>query len=333
MMADFPTVHVTAPSRLHFGLLSFGRKDVPQYGGVGMMVDLPALKLCITPSLNSDWEFCGPGADRAETFAKRWVRSQGDVGPYGCRIAIAQLPPPHTGLGSGTQLALSVAAGLNGFFGRKEMSPCQLAHSVGRAVRSTVGTFGFRHGGLIWESGKLNPPDDAVLESREPIPSAWCVVLIRSMRSPGKSGDAERDAFARLPAVPLDITKSLRDEVSQHMLPAAAATDFDSFGESVYRYGRIAGNCFASVQSGPYGGDELVQIIQTLRSWDVRGVGQSSWGPTLYAMVPHSAAADLLVARIEAEMGAMVDSLSVSLPNNTGATVRVVYDGETSASQ
>ena len=35
------TLQITAASRLHFGLLSFGNPDLRQYGGVGVMVDRP----------------------------------------------------------------------------------------------------------------------------------------------------------------------------------------------------------------------------------------------------------------------------------------------------
>ena len=99
LIVAYPTVHVTAPSRLHFGMLSFGRTDVAQYGGVGMMVDVPAVKLHISPSLGSDWEFCGPGADRAESFASRWVRTTRRDNSQGCRIEIQQLPPSSHGPG------------------------------------------------------------------------------------------------------------------------------------------------------------------------------------------------------------------------------------------
>ena len=318
----FPTVHVTAPSRLHFGMLSFGRADVPQYGGVGMMVDVPAVKLRISPSLGSDWEFCGPGADRAESFASRWARTSRRDNSRGCRIEIQQLPPPHTGLGSGTQMALSVAAGLNRFFDLVEPSPCELARSVGRAARSTVGTYGFRHGGLIFESGKPAPEENAVLESQLPIRETWQVVLIRASRTTGIFGKTENDAFVQLPPVPPEITASLRAEVTDRMLPAAATSDFDTFSQSVYTYGRIAGNCFSSVQDGPYAGPELSDIVRMLRDWGIRGVGQSSWGPTLFALLPDLNAATTLVTRIRSEFRDIVCELSVSRPNNSGATIR-----------
>ena len=44
---DMPkrTVLITAPSRLHFGMLSFGHAEERQFGGVGAMIDAPGLRL------------------------------------------------------------------------------------------------------------------------------------------------------------------------------------------------------------------------------------------------------------------------------------------------
>ena len=42
-------VHVTAPSRLHFGLWSLAAARGRQFGGVGAMIDKPGLRLTIEP--------------------------------------------------------------------------------------------------------------------------------------------------------------------------------------------------------------------------------------------------------------------------------------------
>ena len=322
-MADVTSVQVTAPSRLLFGLSSFGHAAVPQYGGVGLMLQEPQVRLRITESSGSEWEFYGPGAARAELFAKRWVVSSGNVVRRGCRIVVQQLPPSHAGLGSGTQLALSVAAGLNHFFCYEQPSPCDLARSVGRADRSTVGTFGFVHGGLIWETGKNESHEDARLNGRWSLLEDWRVVLIRAVHRPGISGDAERQAFRQLPPVPPEVTRALLSEVSTRMVPAVEVGDFDKFSESVYAYGKQAGECFATIQGGPYAGENLACVIETLRDWGIRGVGQSSWGPTVFALVPNSQSVGTLMKRVRSDLDDCVEEVMVSQVNNVGASVDV----------
>src|SRR5262245_48657082 len=64
-------IHVTAPSRLHLGMFSFGRPDVRQFGGVGMMVNDPPTRLEVTPA--AEFHATGHEADRAVDFARRVV--------------------------------------------------------------------------------------------------------------------------------------------------------------------------------------------------------------------------------------------------------------------
>jgi predicted sugar kinase len=150
MSAD--ALEVIAPSRLHFGLLSFGHPGHPQYGGAGVMIDQPGLRLRISPA--ASFVASGPLAERVHKVAARFAasRAAGKLPP--CRLAVIEGPPEHIGLGTGTQLALSVVAGLNAWCGGNLLEPAQLATLACRAARSAVGTYGFVHGGMILESGK-----------------------------------------------------------------------------------------------------------------------------------------------------------------------------------
>ena len=67
-------------------------------------------------------------------------------------------------------------------------SPQELALSVGRGLRSAVGTYGFVFGGLIVEQGKL--PDEPIspLDCRIDLPEAWRFVLVRPLGLTGIAG-------------------------------------------------------------------------------------------------------------------------------------------------
>ena len=67
------TVHVSAPSRLHFGLLSFGNPKAKQFGGVGVMIERPGLQLTISPA--EKFQVIGPLNQRTSEFAERWAQS------------------------------------------------------------------------------------------------------------------------------------------------------------------------------------------------------------------------------------------------------------------
>src|SRR3954463_12565915 len=99
-----PLVHITAPSRLHFGLWSLGGAGSRQFGGVGAMVEQPALLLTATEAT----QFCADGdcAESVIEYARRWSAFHTHPVPP-CRVTIEQAIPHHAGLGSGTQLALA----------------------------------------------------------------------------------------------------------------------------------------------------------------------------------------------------------------------------------
>ena len=270
-------VEVMAPSRLHFGLLSFGRGEGRQYGGVGMMTELPGVHVRLTPG--SRFSLSGPQQQRVEQLVDGWSDFHGVSRRPRCCLEVVSLPRLHCGLGVGTQLGLAVATALNAAFCLPNRSASQLADSVGRGRRSAVGTYGFLFGGLIAEPGKLANERLAPLQERVALPASWRAVLIEPVGASGVYGSQEETILAELPSVPPRLTESLLSESKQRMLPAAREGDFDGFAESVYRFGRLAGECFAPWQGGPYHGAHLERIVNKLRGHGVQAVGQSSWGP------------------------------------------------------
>ena len=102
-------VEITTPARIHFGMLAFGNPRVRQFGGVGAMVEQPAIRLRVSRS--GRFEVSGPLGDRAREFAGVWARRRQRAQPPACRIDVCESPEPHTGVGTGTQLGLAVAAG------------------------------------------------------------------------------------------------------------------------------------------------------------------------------------------------------------------------------
>lgn len=286
------------------------------------MVEPPCCRLSFESA--NQLEVSGDQSDRVRDIVDRWSDSTNWDRDLRCRIHIHQALRPHRGLGSGTQLALSVAAGLNRFLRIPAKGPDDLARSVSRARRSTVGTYGFFHGGLIYESGKSGPDGTSRLEHRVALPSSWRILLICRRRGQGMSGAGEQHAFGHVAPVPTDVSTSLKNEVACHLLPAAREGRFQDFSESVYRYGHRAGMCFSNVQGGPFSDAWQEQLIQRLRSWDLHGVGQSSWGPTVFAFTESQQMADDFSARLRDDPRTANTDITISRPNDCGARIEVL---------
>jgi len=310
---------VAAPSRLHFGLLSFGAGAGRQFGGLGAMIRRPGLKLTLRAS--DRFEVQGPLAERAAEFARRLARALGLPGDPLCRIDIQSAPPEHVGLGTGTQLGLAVASALHPLLASGPATVQQLAAIVGRGTRSAIGTHGFASGGLLFEQGKL--PGEAVspLTARVVLPQSWRFVLFWPEDGGGLSGQEEREAFSRLGSIPEDTRRRLIDMAAGEILPAAEGGNWSTFGQALYRYGHTAGTCFAQYQHGAYASERVGNLVEAIRGQGIAGVGQSSWGPTVYAVVENEQQALNLVDALEKGGNVRPGRWMISEPAGSGATI------------
>jgi beta-RFAP synthase len=309
-------LHVRAPCRLHFGMIGFGHADRPQFGGVGVMVEPPNVEVSITPAA----QFAASGAlvDRTKRFVEAATQVWGVTNLPPCEIRVSS-PPDHVGLGVGTQLGLAIAAGLRRFL-RLPARPVEaLAEDIGRGLRSAVGTHGFQYGGLIVDAGHVPGQSLGKLARRVAIPEDWRFVLVCRASERGLAGRNESEAFSRLPTVPDDVTRELWRITNDELIPALERRDCQEFGDAVYRYGRLAGECFAAVQGGAFASPAIAGLVESVRSSGVLGVGQSSWGPTVFAICPSETDAEALAHKLRTRLELPSCEIWIARPNNSGA--------------
>ncbi|MDX1681661.1 MAG: hypothetical protein R3336_00945, partial [Phycisphaeraceae bacterium] len=104
--------------------------------------------------------------------------------------------------------------------------------------------------------------------------------------------------------------------------PALAESDLDGFGEALYRLQQTVGSCFKAAQGGIYADEQLAEIVAWCRREGVRGVGQSSWGPTLYAVVGSESEAEGLADRLAKQFDLNAgEEVWVTRADNQGARI------------
>ncbi|MBM3980411.1 MAG: beta-ribofuranosylaminobenzene 5'-phosphate synthase [Planctomycetes bacterium] len=318
-------IRVVAPSRLHFGLFRVptagGAGDgAPAFGGLGLLIDRPGVVVDVRPA--DSWRFEGALASRAQAFAARFMASlpeaarrqvQSGEPPAGSpdtpsrfQLLVERCPAEHTGLGVGTQLGLAVAKALAVACGAGDLPSTELAARVGRGERSAIGVYGFDRGGLIADAGKEPGAALAPLLAHVALPAEWKVVLFTPPGAARWHGDRERAAFATAHGGDPGALRELADAAVR----AAHRADLCDFGDAVHEFNRKAGEPFAAAQGGPYAGPEVASLIEDVRAAGVRAVGQSSWGPTVFAVVPDSDAALSLALRFRARAPALVAGVS-----------------------
>lgn len=320
MSGTVQRVEVRTGSRLHLGMFSFKNPDRRSFGGAGIMLAGPGVRL--SAETCDHLEASGPLAAQAMQAAGRVMDRLGMHEPPGLRLRVEQAAPHHVGLGTGTQLALAASAAVYRFFDQPLPAADELARLSGRGRRSAVGLHGFYHGGLIVEAGKFDPLQVGPMVARATLPAAWRFVLLRREGESALHGAGEQRAFESLPPVPDQTTDRLCAEAMLHLLPPAAEGDFAAFSAALYRFNRLAGQCFAAAQHGAYASPAVADWVQWLRRQGVSGVGQSSWGPTVFALVPDEAAAEDLCRAIgrRAPCGMQVTVAAVA---NQGAAILV----------
>ncbi|EMI52444.1 GHMP family kinase ATP-binding protein [Rhodopirellula sallentina] len=208
-------LRITTGARLHFGLLDV----VAPFGGCGVMVDQPAT--VVEARRASQFGYSQVNApvdhrDRAVAVARRIADMVEPNGPLpGVHVSVRNLAPPHSGLGSGTQLSLAIseailrvapecfgdAAGADTpdtdvpnietpedvfsasgepVAGAAPLSGELWLRGADRGRRSAVGTHGYRLGGFLVE-GVDRDGGEAIpnpLNLRLEMPLSWRVAIL-----------------------------------------------------------------------------------------------------------------------------------------------------------
>lgn len=313
---------IATPSRLHFGLLALGPAAPRRFGGVGLMIDRPGLLLSARPA--ERWAADGPHADRALRFARLVAEELADDGqrPRPARFTIHHAPAEHVGLGTGTQLGLAVARIVAEHAGLADLPVARLAALAGRGLRSGIGLHGFARGGLIVDGGRRRGDDQGTppLLCRHELPDDWRVLVVLPGPAPGLHGDDEVRAFADLPPIADAETDRLCRLVLLGMLPAVVERDLDGFGRALTELQHEVGRIFSPAQRGPLAHPDSAAIVRFLRADGLHGVGQSSWGPALYAFSNDDAATrERFLQRLHVRFDLAPGSAFWAAPSRSGA--------------
>ena len=329
-------VIVHAPGRLHLGFLDPAGSLGRAFGSLGLVIDgfetVAALGAARRDAVTADTPAAQAEVERAGMYLDLLRRHSGRY--EALHLRLLQVLPAHAGFGSGTQLALAVGHAFARWHGL-DLESATLAHWLGRGVRSGIGIAGFEHGGLLVDGGPGPQGAPAPLLARVALPRAWRVVVAQDHAQSGLSGDSERSAIATLLPLPRSLAADICHQVLMRVLPGAADADFVSFAAGVTRVQQVLGEHFAAAQGGAsYTSAAVSQLVQWLdeasRNTHVgdagpehgAAIGQSSWGPTGFAILPSQIQAEALVeaARTAGLIGPHL-SVRIVAARNCGASI------------
>jgi len=314
-------IDVRASARLHLGFLDLDGALGRRFGSIGLAIEGITTSITLTASAQPGAD--GPLAERALRCLEHVAAAFGI--PTRAHVQVLDAIPEHIGLGSGTQLALAIGAALSCLHD-VTWTPRDVAVATGRGSRSGIGIASFAQGGLLVDGGRGKDNEPPPLVARAEFPTEWPIILLLDGTQRGLHGAAEQEAFRSLPDFPAGLADRLCRLVVMQLLPAIAERDFTSVAASIGEIqDRLAAH-FAPAQGGRWTSAAVGEALHRLRRAGLVGVGQSSWGPTGFALAPSAAVAGDLAAMLRETAPAL--DIRVVTARNRGAEIVAAAAGK-----
>ena len=291
-------VFVEAPARLHFGMLDLGGSLGRRFGGIGAAVPVPSVlvsarrapALTVQAGAQLDLDDATSQQVGAAHDAARRVLSHYGVTASAAHVTVHRTIPAHRGLGSGTQIALATARTIAEIYDlprkpRRWRGPLA-GHAARRSapMRSPTADSSSKAAGV---PATIQPAP--LLAQSIPSPPLWrCVVAIPA--APRESERRRRDGRVRAAAIAAEPGGGARRR------PGAGRSSFPHSSRAISRAlaprsPRSSGSTglVRAAQGGPFATGAPASLIASLAAAGATGVGQSSWGPAVYALAADAA--------------------------------------------
>ena len=116
-------------------------------------------------------------------------------------------------------------------------------------------------------------------------------------------------------------------ELSETCMAATDMSDVDAFVDALERYMKIAASLFEPVQAGRYRDTVIAQRVAMASQAGLRGVGQSSWGPTVFGFASERASAERAADQLRSGLGQQAVQVLVTQAAEHGARWRTSLSG------
>ena len=312
-----PPIYIEAPARLHLGFLDLEGGLGRRFGSVGLTLDDIATKIIARHS--NQLSVIGDPSGRVQKYAEKFIAYKGLAS--GCELEVVEQILDHSGLGSGTQIAIAVGTALSRLF-KLDCTSAEVAVLLHRGARSGIGIGAFDQGGFLVDAGRSSDSAIPPIVSRVEFPLNWRVILIFDKSQRGLHGLDEVSSFSTLPDFSAQTAADLCRLVLMQILPAVSEQNIDVFNLGIYELQRCIGEYFASAQGGRYTSAAVAKAGAYLESQGVKGVGQSSWGPTGFAFVDSETQAHTMLRKLQKKFENNKDlDFKIVSGRNTGALI------------
>jgi len=315
-MASSP-LYIEAPARIHLGFLDLDGRFGRRFGGLGLAINEISSKILISHA--GVISVIGDPSGRVQKYAEKFCARKGLAG--GCRIEVKEQIPGHSGLGSGTQLALAVGTAIAKLH-KLDCTITDIAALLNRGSRSGIGIGAFQQGGFLVDAGRDTNCKVPPIVSRIQFPSNWRIILVLDTSTRGLHGNDEHASFSALTPFTSEKAAYLCHLVMMKILPGLCEEKISIFSEGIYALQSCLGEYFASAQGGRYTSRIVGNVINHFESMGIQGVGQSSWGPTGFAFIDSETQAHTVLRELQTKFSENNNlQFKIVSGRNTGAKI------------
>jgi beta-ribofuranosylaminobenzene 5'-phosphate synthase len=311
---------------------SLGRID----GGLGFAIDNPAFLIEFSDNCDFGLHYAGLvrySIQVKEIYEKIKLTYQIQIPKL--KIDVIDNIPEHQGLGSKTQFLMTIAKGIT-MFAKLDLSIEELATLIGRGGTSGIGIRTFAQGGFVLDGGhsygsglekeqflpssaSLAPPAPQLIHYD--IPREWRILLIALNVQQGANNVDEINIFQKYCPIDQEDVMNISHRILMQLLPGIVTKRLDLVGIA-QKY--INAHGFKKIEISlqhPY----VKELINWLEKKSSYPIGMSSFGPTIFLIVPDENEAIKFQKMIEKKIADDPNSpngtITIVIPNNSGAEI------------
>ena len=249
---------IRAPSRIHMSLIDLNGSYRRVDGGIGLALADPQFVLEVEQIESGiELEFADTVTDEEailECQEKIPDAAQKTIEHFdidsGFRFIVHNTYPPHSGFGSGTQIAVSTAHLITETMGI-EVESRELSAVVGRGGTSGIGTYTHDLGGFILDGGhsKEEKPlflpsgasqaKPATLIARYDFPEEWNILIAIPYIEKHMEGDDEVDVFQTYCPIPKEEVEQVSHLILMNLPTMKAIEEAGAYGVGISSFGPV----------------------------------------------------------------------------------------------
>ncbi len=332
-------VIVTSPSRIHLSLIdlngALGRID----GGIGFGVSNPNIMVEISDEIQAR---DSPIIETKEEYKPiiqniiQTIQLKYRIRFERLKIEIKSIYKPHIGLGSKTQLLLSIAKGLC-VLKNIDCTGYELCSMVKRGGTSGIGYSVFDKGGFVLDAGHTFGPNrekQSFLPSsasnappamhllRYNFPESWKIILITLNVQSGAYDKEEINIFQKYCPIPQEEVREISHLILMKVLPSLLSKNLADFCDGIMSIQKIGFKKIEISLVHP----KVRDLIKYSLEIGAKCAALSSFGPTIAIIEEDLTKISEIVEKIRFKFRDFDPEIIITTANNDGAKIEKKKD-------